>query len=138
MARIRRRNDMRAGELNLTAMIDVAFQLLSFFIITVQPVAVLANLDVSRPAPIETGDPRPKPIGVLRIQIIPEGFTINGLQVDLRQLAALLEKAAALDKTQSTLLMCANATPHEKLVQVLDLCYQYGLLNLSVVSSGGY
>ena len=41
MARKRWKSDARPGELNLTAMIDVAFQLLSFFLITVHPVDVL-------------------------------------------------------------------------------------------------
>ena len=49
MARKRRRNSFNAGELNLTAMIDVAFQLLSFFLVTAHPVDVLTNLDVFRP-----------------------------------------------------------------------------------------
>ena len=34
MARKRRRSTFTAGELNLTAMIDVAFQLLSFFLVS--------------------------------------------------------------------------------------------------------
>ena len=49
MARNRRISGNVAGELNLVAMIDVAFQLLSFFLITVAPVDALTHLPVARP-----------------------------------------------------------------------------------------
>ena len=138
MARKRKKAQINAGELNLTAMIDVAFQLLSFFIITVHPVDVFANLNVFRPspdAPPKTQVQQPK---MLRIVVFPEGFSINDKAVDTRQLEALLAKLASLDKTQTVLIMCTNQSPHERLVELLDLCAKYGLTNLSVVSSGGY
>ena len=73
MARKRRRNDAQAGELNLTAMIDVAFQLLSFFIITVHPVDVLANLNVFRPSPEKRAQESQVPANMIRIMVHPDG-----------------------------------------------------------------
>ena len=138
MARKRKKSETHAGELNLTAMIDVAFQLLSFFIITVRPVDVYANLNVFRPSPEKTNVSDPSSKNMIRIQVFPEGYTINERDVSARQLENLLNQLAADSKSQTILIMCANASPHEKLVEVLDLCAKVGLNNLSVVSSGGY
>jgi biopolymer transport protein ExbD len=138
MARKRKKSEIHAGELNLTAMIDVAFQLLSFFIITVRPVDVYANLNVFRPSPEKQNTSEPSTAKMIRIQVFPEGYTINERDVTARQLDGLLGKLAEASKSQTILIMCANAAPHEKLVEVLDLCAKAGLNNLSVVSSGGY
>lgn len=137
MGRKRRRSNFQAGELNLTAMIDVAFQLLSFFIITTHPVDVLTNLDVFRPQPDQTSKPDQAPPKVIRITVFPDGFTINDRGVDSRQLAVLLGKLADLDKTQTVLIQCLNESPHSRLIELLDVCSKLGLVNLSVVSSGG-
>ena len=134
MARKRKRQELRAGELNLTAMIDIAFQLLSFFIITVHPVDVLTNLDVFRPSAEKSANQSKVPPKMIKITIFPEGFSINDRQVDLGDLDRLLGKLAALDKTQTILIMCTSLSPHGKLVDVLDLCAKSGLVNLSVVS----
>ena len=138
MARKRKKSEIHAGELNLTAMIDVAFQLLSFFLITVKPVDVVANLNVYRPSPEKTNTPEVSLAKMIRIQIFPEAFVINDREVSARQLEILLAKLAEIDKKQTILIMCANASPHQKLVEVLDICAKVGLNNLSVVSSGGY
>lgn len=126
---------MQAGELNLTAMIDVAFQLLSFFIITVKPVDVMAHLDVIRPSPDKTASSKSVP-NMIRVIILPGGeYAINERPVDREGLSKMLNRLADLDKTQSILLLCNAASQHSDLIAVLDLCAKYGLTNLSVVSS---
>lgn len=136
MSRKRRRSSFQAGELNLTAMIDVAFQLLSFFLITSHPVDVLTNLDVFRPQAEKTSS-EPMQAKVIRITVFPDGYTINDRAVDSRTMTSLLSKLADLDKTQTVLIQCLNESPHAKLVELLDICAKLGLVNLSVISSGG-
>ena len=136
MARKRRRSTFTAGELNLTAMIDVAFQLLSFFLISAHPVDVLTNLDVFRPQPDQTAPPATPP-KIIRVTVFADGYTINDRGVDSRQITSLLGKLAEYDKTQTVLIQCLNESPHAKLIELLDICSKLGLVNLSVVSSGG-
>jgi biopolymer transport protein ExbD len=136
MSRKRRKNSFQAGELNLTAMIDVAFQLLAFFILTAKPIDVVTNLDVFRPQ-AEKASQDQSPAKVIRITVFPDGFTINDRAVDSKGLATLLNKLADLDKTQTVLIQCLNDAPHGKLIELLDLCAKLKLTNLSVVSSGG-
>ena len=135
MARKRRRNDFQAGELNLTAMIDIAFQMLSFFIITVHPVDVLATLDVFAPSSeTQKQDKMAPPAGMIRVTIFVDGYTINDKRVDKPRLDSVLEKLASIDRNQTILIMCTAASSHDKLIDVLDLCEKAKLKNLSVVS----
>ena len=135
MARKRRKNDAKAGELNLTAMIDVAFQLLSFFVITTHPVDVLSNLDVFRPNPQAPPPKSPPPPPVLRITVAAEGYLINDTPVEFTSMESFIYKMAAADKTQTVLVQCDQRAEHRKLISALDLCNKAGLLNLSVVST---
>jgi len=134
MARKHRKSSATAGELNLTAMIDVAFQLLSFFIITAHPVDVLTNLDVFRPAP-DSGPPKEAPPPVLRISVILEGYLVNDVPVEFANMETFIHRMAAADKTQTVLIQCDQRAPHARLIAALDLCAKAGLQNLSVVSA---
>lgn len=126
---------MNAGELNLTAMIDVAFQLLSFFIMTMKPTDVLAQLDISRPAPDKRAIQQPKPINVIWITILADGsFVLNELPIKKDKLELQLTQLGALDKTQTVIVACTPKSSHGKMVEVLDLCAKAGLESLSVVS----
>jgi len=118
-------------------MIDVAFQLLSFFIITVHPVDVFAHLSVFRPSPEQVQTPGTN-TGMLRVTVFPDYFAIKDRPVTFSQLEEFLGKMASYDPTQTVLIMCTNESPHERLVVLLDLCAKVGLTNLSVVSSGGF
>ena len=135
MARKRKKTTWHAGELNLTAMIDIAFQLLNFFIITSHPVDVNTNLNVFRPAPDTKATPDVQPANMIRIQVFSDGYTINERFVTADTLGSLLKKLADMDKNQTILIICEGDSQHSKLVDVLDQCARVGLVNLSVVSA---
>ncbi len=134
MARERKRQQLVAGELNLTAMIDVAFQLLNFFIITQKPHDVQANLDVFTPSQESTKQDNMKVPNLLRITVYTEGYKINEREVNLAGLDSFLAKMASLDKSQTILIMCTAMSKHSSLVQLLDLCAKNELSNLSIIS----
>ena len=132
MSRKRRMLSLVAGELNLTAMIDVAFQLLAFFIITVHPVDVTTIFNVNRPSQ-DTVNP-PEPPGI-RIAIYNDAYTVNETPMDFKNIEKVMTKLATVDKTQTILIMCRKESRHAQLVDTLDLCSKLGMGNLSVVSS---
>lgn len=132
MPRKRRLNRFTAGELNMTAMIDVAFQLLCFFLIAAHPTDVLTNLSVARP----TIDSQPGGSDI-RITVFPDGYSVNECRMDASRMSTLLKRLADLDPTQTVLIQCLNESPHSRFVEVLDTCAKAKLTNLSVVSSGG-
>jgi biopolymer transport protein ExbD len=133
--RSRRKVETEASDIPMTPMIDVVFQLLIYFLVTIKPVDVVAHLDVFRPSPEKTQEKSETPPKMIRITVYPDGFTINDKVVDLKQLDRLVTKLASFDKDQTILIMVTSQSPHEKLVQVLDLCAKSGLNNLSVVST---
>lgn len=134
MARKARRSTHQAGELNLTAMIDVAFQLLSFFVITLKPVDVLANLDVSRPAPGVAG--KSKSVNVISIKIYPNGaYTFNDSVIAPDVLHQRLKQIGDMDKNATIVIVCMSDSKHGKLCEVLDLCADAGLGNISLLSA---
>lgn len=136
MARKRKRDTSgESGELNMTAMIDVVFQLLIFFLVTQKPIDTMANLDVFRPSPEKKQEQMQTPPKMIRIQIYPDGFTINDRPVGLAELDGLLAKLAGIDRNQTIMIMCAAQSKHEDLIRVLDLCAKTGLVNLSVIST---
>ena len=122
MPRKRRRNDMRAGELNLTAMIDMAFQLLSFFIITVAPVEVVTHLNANHVAPDVSKPQTAISNSILRIKVLSDGnYAFNGRGVNKEALEGLLTDTARLD--------------HKNLIEALDLCKKAGFADLSLGSA---
>lgn len=128
-----------AAHLEMTPMIDVVFQLLIFFIVTLKQQDILANLNVSRPAP-EERPPDTEVEELLTIQVYNErrlggeGFVLNGRQVTLASLERRLMRFAKYDKEMSVIIKCTADSPHSNLVRLLDRCTKAGLRNLSVFS----
>jgi biopolymer transport protein ExbD len=54
--------------------------------------------------------------------------------MQLESLDRMLGKLAGYSKTQTILIKCAPDSPHERLIQLLDLCAKNKLENLSVLS----
>lgn len=135
MARKRRKSEQVAGDLPMTPMIDVVFQLLIYFLVTIQPRDVLAHLDVFRPSPDARQEQQQEKPKMIRIVVFPDGFTINDRPVDNDELDRLLTRLASIDRNQTILITCTAMSPHERLVRVLDLCAKNKLVNLSVVST---
>lgn len=135
MARQRKRPEGAPPELSMTPMIDVVFQLLIYFIVTIKPMDVITNLDVFRPAP----DPNkqedaPKP-QMVRIGVYQDGYTINETPVSLEAMDRALGRLAAIDASQTLMITVSAVSTHGMLVQALDLCAKNGLRSLSVVSA---
>lgn len=133
--RSRKRYDVQAEDIPMTPMIDVVFQLLIYFLVTIQPKDVVAHLDVFRPSPESTQEKPETPPKMIRIVVYTDGFTINDKPVSIDSLQNLLGKLASIDPNQTILIMVTQQSPHRKLIQVLDSCAQVGLNNLSVISS---
>ena len=126
--------DSNAVKLELTPMIDVVFQLLIFFIVTMKEQDIIAHLDVYRPAPDPDAKPMTQPDNMIRIGVFMNGYTLNRRRQSLETMERNLQRLAAISRTQTVLIECAGNSPHARLVAVLNLCTRTGLTNLSVVS----
>ena len=120
-------------KLEMTPMIDVVFQLLIFFIVTLKQEDILSNLEALRPQP----DPSPPkeiqkdPITVL---IGRQGFFFEGAILTEAQLKNNLLRIARLDPNSMIIVKCTGDSAHGNLVRALDICNSVGLRKLSVFS----
>ena len=132
------RNKGEAAKLEMTPMIDVVFQLLIFFIVTLKQEDILSHLDVSRPAPDPDTTPEEVIDDLLTIEVGRTGWVLNGSPyMGKRGLAALdrsLTRLASYSKSASVIIKCTGDSPHSKLVQLLNICAREGMTNLSVFS----
>ena len=135
MARKRRGIDAPEGELEMTPMIDVVFQLLIYFIVTIKPVDVVTNLDVFRPAPNPNQPPDTKPPNLLRIGVYQDGYTLNDNPVSLDAMDTALARIARIDAGQTIMVTVSAFSDHGSLVRALDLYAKNGLKSLSIVSA---
>ncbi len=125
-----------AAEIPMTPMIDVVFQLLIYFLVTLKPEDIQTHLEVYRPDPDKKlKEPPQEKIDLLRIAIFYDGYTINDRPLSLEALTKALTKLASYDVNQTVLIFCSSSSQHERLVKVLDRCAQAGLKNLSVMST---
>lgn len=144
MAGIRKHQRKRKSNeniaLEMTPMIDVVFQLLIFFIVTLKQQDLLSQLDIQRPAP----DPSTKESEVKDLLTIliydpatqggGEGVAMNGVKMSVDRLEAKLERVTKYSNSVSIVIKCTGDSQHVTLVKVLNLCSKLGLKNLSVFS----
>lgn len=115
-------------------MIDVVFQLLVFFLVTLKQEDILSHLDVSRPAPDPDAKPEEQVQDLLTIVIDNKGFALRGRRISRDRLDRQLTRLASYSKSISVIIKCTGDSPHQHLVEVLDVCAKAGLENLSVFS----
>lgn len=131
----KKRTQEAAAEIPMTPMIDVVFQLLIYFIVTLKPEDIKTHLEVYRPDPDKKQEEIDTEPNLVRIAIFSDGYTINERPLSIDALAKTLTKLASYDDNQTVLIFCSSSSRHERLVMVLDRCAQAGLKNLSVMST---
>jgi biopolymer transport protein ExbD len=121
------------SKLDMTPMIDVVFQLLIFFVVTLKQEDILSKLTVNRPAPDSRAIPDKQP-ETTTIIVESQGFVFNGRPMRLGDLDRQLERVATFSKTAMILIKCTKDSPHGLLVQALDLCSKHELTSISIFS----
>lgn len=133
MRKRKTRNSGETPKLEMTPMIDVVFQLLIFFIVSLKQEDILSRLDISRPAP----DSRPPPEQInelLQITVYKDGYVLSGRRVSINELQRQLTRLAGFSKKISVVIKCTGDSPHSLLVRLLDVCALAGMQNLNVFS----
>ena len=116
--RLRSQPELHAGALN-----DILFILLFFFLI----VSTLANPNVIKLSqPKAKSDTKAKQSVIVNIKPTGE-YIINGKQVDIAALRAVVEPMVAKDSTQATIAINADKTvPLENVVAVMRIARELG------------
>ncbi len=136
------KNKGEEATLEMTPMIDVVFQLLIFFIVTLNQPDILSQFDALRPAAQESREVQDPPAAIT-IQGFPSrpglgayffGNDQNRRTVTLDQLRGVASQMAKVNRNQNVVVNCTDTAPHGCLVRVLDLLADAGLHTVSVFS----
>lgn len=120
-------------KVEMTPMIDVVFQLLIFFVVTLKQEDILAKLMASRPAPDPSANPQEQP-KLIDITISKHGFIMRGTPLKYEGVEKQLKKYSELSPNANVIIRCTADSKQSTLVQCLDLCTKYKLNNLSIFS----
>lgn len=122
--------------LDMTPMIDVVFELIIFFVVTIKQEDLFSRLNANRPAPA-SGVPTDSEDVTVTIEI-GAGRSANGLilynkrEVKRTELDVNLKEIALTSTKTPIIVKCATDSPHKALVDVLDICYRHGLFSVSI------
>ena len=128
-------------QLDMTPMIDVVFELIIFFVLTIKQEDLFTKLNCNRPAPPPPTQTVPKDEPDVTIEIgrrydgSPQGVILyNKREVKRTELDAALRDIARTSTKTPVIVKCTGDSPHKALVDVLDICYHNKLFSVSVFS----
>ena len=122
--------------LDMTPMIDVVFELIIFFVVTIKSEDLFSRLNANRPAP-SSGSSSNESDTTVTIEI-GRGRDANGVlvynkrEVRRSDLDQNLREVARTSKKTPIIVKCTEDSPHKALVDVLDICYRNELFSVSI------
>lgn len=130
-----KRKTMDNPKAEMTPMIDVVFQLMIFFVITIKQDDLFAKLNANRPAPGSSqASSENQEDTSIKIDIGTGGIFLNQRLMSHADFDAGIAKLAKASKDATVLVRCTLDSPHHYLVEALDVCNKYGMYNLSIFS----
>ena len=120
----------------MTPMIDVVFELIIFFVVTIKSEDLFSRLNANRPAP-SSGSSSSESDTTVTIEI-GRGRDANGVlvynkrEVRRSELDQNLREVARTSKKTPIIIKCTEDSPHKALVDALDICYRNELFSVSI------
>ena len=128
-------------QLDMTPMIDVVFELIIFFVVTIKQEDLFTKLNANRPAPSTSSSEKDSNDITVEIQIgkaynnSPNGVILyNKKEMKRPELEQNLREIARTSKKTPVIVRCTDDSPHKALVDVLDACYKNELYSVSIFS----
>ena len=124
-------------QLDMTPMIDVVFELIIFFVVTIKQEDLFTRLNANRPAPSNSSSSSSESDTTVTIEI-GRGRDANGILVYNRrevrrsELDQNLKEVARTSKKTPIIIKCTSDSPHKALVDALDICYRNELFSVSI------
>ena len=124
-------------QLDMTPMIDVVFELIIFFVVTIKQEDLFTRLNANRPAPSNAKSDSNESDTTVTIEV-GRGPDANGLLVYNKrpvrrsELDQNLREVARTSKKTPIIVKCTEDSPHKALVDVLDICYRNELFSVSI------
>ena len=124
-------------QLDMTPMIDVVFELIIFFVVTIKQEDTLSKLNANRPAPAAKASSSGESDTTVTIEI-GRGHDANGVlvynkrEVRRSELDQYLREVARTSTKTPIIIRCTGDSPHKALIDALDICYRNGLFSVSI------
>jgi biopolymer transport protein ExbD len=124
-------------QLDMTPMIDVVFELIIFFVVTIKQEDLFTKLNANRPAPASSSSSSSESDTTVTIEI-GRGRDANGVivynkrEIRRKELDQNLKEVSRTSKKTPIIIRCAEDSPHKALVDVLDICYSNQLYSVSI------
>ena len=120
----------------ISAMIDIVFLLLIYFILTQKPIIEDTRLNFS---PACRGKSAAQSSAIsdfafLEINENTETYLFNGQAISREQLPTYLNHIGKNNKENQLIIFCADNVKHADLVKALDLCRLSSLSNISIMA----
>ncbi|MCQ2368271.1 MAG: biopolymer transporter ExbD [Kiritimatiellae bacterium] len=123
-------------KLDMTPMIDVVFELIIFFVVTIKQEDMFTKLNANRPAPSAAKSDSNSDDITVNIEIMPGGANgviwYNKRKTDKEELDRNLREIARTSKKTPIIVKASEFSPHKALVDVLDCCYKNELFSVSI------
>ena len=133
------RKPQEQPQLDMTPMIDVVFELIIFFVVTIKQEDIFTKLNANRPAPASSSSSSNESDTTVTIEIGARGdrnangvIVYNRREVKRSELNANLKDVSRTSKKTPIIIKCAEDSPHKALVAVLDICYRNELYSVSI------
>ena len=131
------RKNQENPALDMTPMIDVVFELIIFFVVTIKQEDIFSKLNANRPAPASGGKAEDSDVPPCTIEI-GKGRDANGVivynkrEMKRQELDQNLREIARTSKKTAVIIRATEDSPHKALVDVLDICYRNELFSVSI------
>ena len=121
-------------QLDMTPMIDVVFELIIFFVVTIKQEDIFSKLNANRPAPATSNSSSEENDTQVKIDIGSGGLVFNGRMMNMKQFDQSMREISKTSKNSMVVIRCTLDSPHKYLVDALDTCNKYQMYNVSVFS----
>ena len=119
-------------QLDMTPMIDVVFELIIFFVVTIKQEDIFSKLNANRPAPATSNSSSEENDTQVKIDIGSGGLVFNGRMMNMKQFDQSMREISKTSKNSMVVIRCTLDSPHKYLVDALDTCNKYQMYNVSV------
>ena len=119
-------------QLDMTPVIDVVFELIIFFVVTIKQEDIFSKLNANRPAPATSNASSEENDTQVKIDIGSGGLVFNGRMMSLKQFDQSMREISKTSKNSMVVIRCTLDSPHKYLVDALDTCNKYQMYNVSV------
>ena len=130
---MRKKREAESISIPMSAMIDVVFLLLVFFLVTYQDDIIESHVSVNMPSP-STAARSQNSSHLLEIHVYPGQYLLMGDQpVTMSQLTDTLSTYSKYDSEQTLLIKVSGKAKHKELITLLDNCKRVGFANLNIM-----